>query len=334
MPVRAPKDLTQSLKQGRIEPVYFLFGPETYLRDQAARAIADEALRNTLLREFNESSFNLLTDEVASAVAIAEQLPMMSDRRLVRIRNFGKLREADEDVLVKYLERPAETSVVIYSANDFDKRKKLAKSLMASAAFEFQPLKANELKIWIKYHLKKLKVEIEPRAGHRILEMVRSDLLTLTNELNKLAAASLPSGHITIELVDELISRSREHLNWELSDHILAGNRPAALKTLRDLLDDGVEPVLLIGLIGGTYRRMALAHALLMQGAAPGRIFSEVRMPPFKQGAYLSMLHKMDSPAVAQRISRIAEADLAIKTSKATPRTQVEMLVCELMSSS
>ncbi len=335
MPVRTPRDLTQSLKQGKIEPVYFLFGPETYLRDEAARTITEEALRNTLLREFNESSFNLLTDEVGSAVAIAEQLPMMSDRRVIRIRNFGKLREADEAMLVSYLERPVETSVVIFSADDLDKRKKLAKSLMASAAFEFQPLKTNELQTWIKSHLKKLKVEIEPRAGHRILEMVRSDLHTLTNELNKLAAASLPSGRITLELVDALISRSREHLNWELSDHLsdhlIAGNRPAALKTLHDLLDDGVEPVLLIGLIAGTYRRMALAQALLAQGAAPARIFGEVRMPAFKQGAYLSMLNKTDSRALAERLKRIAEADLAIKTSKATPRMQVEMLVCELM---
>ena len=332
MPVRAPKDLTHSLKQGKIEPVYFLFGPESFLRDEAARAIAEEALRNTLLREFNESSFNLLTDDVRSAVAIAEQLPMMSDRRVVRVRNFGKLKEADEDVLLKYLDRPVETSVVIFAADDLDKRKKLAKSLMAVAAFEFQPLKTNELQSWVKSYLKELKVEIEPQAGHRILEMVRSDLHTLTNELNKLAAASLPSGRITLALVDQLISRSREHLNWELSDQILAGNRRAALKTLRDLLDDGVEPVLLIGLIAGTYRRMALAKALLSQGAAPAKIFSEVRMPPFKQGAYLSMLNKIDSGVVAQRMQRIAEADLAIKTSKATPRMQVEMLVCELMS--
>jgi DNA polymerase III subunit delta len=332
MPVRTPKDLTQSLKQGKIEPVYFLFGPEAYLRDEAARAIAEEALRNTLLREFNESSFNLLTDDVGSAVAIAEQLPMMSDRRVVHIRNFGKLRDADEEVLVKYLARPVETTVLIFTADDLDKRKKLARSLMAGAAFDFQPLKPNDLQTWIKSYLKKIKVEIEPRAGHRIMEIVRSDLHTVINELNKLAAASLPSGRITTEMVDALISRSREHMNWELSDHLVSGNRTAALKTVRDLLDDGVEPVLLIGLIAGTYRRMALANSLLTQGAAPAKIFSEVRMPPFKQGAYLSMLRQIDSGAMAQHIQRIAQADLAIKTSKATPRMQVEMLVCELMN--
>ncbi|HYR77126.1 MAG TPA: DNA polymerase III subunit delta [Pyrinomonadaceae bacterium] len=332
MPVRTKKDLDHALKQGTIEPVYFLYGPETYLRDQAARAITDEALRDTLLREFNDSSFNLTSDEVRDALAIVEQLPMMSQRRVVRIKNFGKLSEHQENLLLDYLERPVETSVVIFIGDDIDKRKKLAKTLMSRAAFEFQPLKTPELQSWIRTHLKKLKTEIDPAAGRRILDVVARDLNTLTNELNKLAAAALPSGLITTELVDQLTGRSREHMNWELTDHILARNRKAALNTLKDLLDDQVEPLMLIGLIGGTYRRMALAKELLSQGASPGQIFSEVRMPSFKQSAYLSMLGRIESNTLARGLQRIAQADLAIKSSKATPRMQVEMLVCELMN--
>src|SRR5713226_4318297 len=102
MPVNARKDLEQALKKGQLELVYFLFGPETYLRDEAARAIADEALRGTLLREFNESSFSLTSDHVRSAIAIAEQLPMMSERRVVRIKNFGKLADKEEEALLNY----------------------------------------------------------------------------------------------------------------------------------------------------------------------------------------------------------------------------------------
>jgi len=332
MPVRTKKDLDQALRQGAIEPVYFLYGPETYLRDQAARAITDEALRDTLLREFNDSSFNLTSDEVRDALAIVEQLPMMSQRRVVRIKNFGKLSEDEENFLLEYLERPVETSVVIFIGDDIDKRKKLAKTLMSRAAFEFQPLKAPDLQSWIRAHLKKLKTDIEPAAARRILDVVASDLNTLTNELNKLAAAALPSGLITTELIDQLTGRSREHMNWELTDHILTRNRRAALNTLKDLLDDQVEPVMLIGLIGGTYRRMALAKELLSQGAPPGQIFSEVRMPSFKQSAYLSMLGLIESNTLARGLQRIAQADLAIKSSKATPRMQVEMLVCELMN--
>src|SRR5205823_8947380 len=124
MPVRTRKDLEQSLKQGQIEPVYFLYGSEVYLRDQTIRLITDTALTGTLLREFNDSSFNLLTNDVRDAIAVAEQLPMMSGRRVIRLRNFAKLREADEEFLLKYLERPVETSVVIFIGDDIDKRKK------------------------------------------------------------------------------------------------------------------------------------------------------------------------------------------------------------------
>jgi DNA polymerase III subunit delta len=333
MPVRTRKDLTQALKQGTIEPVYFLFGPEAYLRDQAVQAITGEALRDTLLREFNDSSFRLNVGDVRAAIAVAEQLPMMSSRRVVRIKDFAKLSEADEELLLKYIDRPVESTVVIFVADEIDKRKKLVKTLMQRAAFEFQPLKSNELAAWIKSYLKELRVEIEPQALQRVVEVMASNLHTVANELNKLAAAALPSNRITMDLVEALATRSREHQNYELTDQLLARNGKAALRTLKDLLDDGVQPVMLIGLIAGTYRRMTLAKELQNQSAPPREIFSQVPMPPFKQSAYLSMLSKLDSTTLTSRIQRIAEADLAIKTSKATPRMQVEMLVCELVGS-
>ncbi len=331
MPARARNDLESSLKKGQIEPFYYLYGAETYLRDQATRAITEAALQGTLLREFNDSSFNLFSNDVRDAIAAAEQLPMMSARRVVRLRNFGRLREHDEELLVAYLERPVETTVMIFVGDDIDKRKKFGKKLMAGAAYEFQPLKPNELPAWIKARLKTLNAEIDPEAGRRLVEVVASDLLTLTNELNKLAAAALPSGRITVELVDQLVSRSREHMNWDLTDGIVSRNGRVALKVLREFLDDGVEPVLLTGIIAGTFRRLALAKELFDRGAQPQEIFSEVRVPAFKQGDYLSMLRRIDAAKLRRALQRIAETDLSIKTSKATPRMQVEMLVCELL---
>lgn len=331
MPTRTRKDLDQSLRKGQIEPIYFLYGSETYLRDQAARQITDVALTGTLLREFNDSSFNLLTDDVRDAIAAAEQLPMMSGRRVIRLERFAKLREADEEILLAYLNRPVETSVVLFIGDDIDKRKKFGKKLLAGAAYEFQPLQAKELPSWIRDYLASIDTEIDQLAMRQLVELVASDLRTLTNELNKLAAAALPSRRITNELVDQLVTRSREHMNWDLTDSIVSRDRRKALRVLRNFLDDGVEPVLLTGVIAGTFRRMALAKEMLVRGASSGDIFSEVRVPAFKQRDYLAMLNRIDSHKMSQIIQRIAETDLAIKTSKATPRMQMEMLVCELM---
>ncbi|MGQ0760472.1 MAG: DNA polymerase III subunit delta [Acidobacteriota bacterium] len=332
MPVRSRQELLQSLKQGKIEPVYFLFGPESYLRDQAVRAIADEALRETLLREFNDSTFSLRTGDARGAIAAAEQLPMMSPRRVVQVRDFSKLNETTEEILLRYIDRPVETTVVIFNTDDCDKRKKFTKKLMSGAAFEFPPLNNAELAFWARTHLAELKADAAPAVVSRIVELVGSNVRTLANELNKLAAAALPSTNITLELVEELVGRSRELMNWELTDQMLSRNRARAVQTLQHLLDDGAPPVMLIGLIASTYRRMALAHALLSKGAPPKEIFRQVPMPPFKQSSYLQMLNRVDGRRIAQQMVRIAEADLGIKTSKATPRMQVELLVNELMT--
>ncbi|HEX8708791.1 MAG TPA: DNA polymerase III subunit delta, partial [Pyrinomonadaceae bacterium] len=173
------EELRRSLKQGRIEPLYLLFGAEGYLRELAARAITDLALKESGLREFNETSYSLLSVDVQQAIAAAEQLPMMSPRRVVRVRDFGKLREADEEALVRYLSRPVETSVVIFISDELDKRRKLTKTLLdACTAVEFAPLADAELTAWAREQLKKLKVQIDERTLHQVVALVGSDVRT------------------------------------------------------------------------------------------------------------------------------------------------------------
>ena len=322
-------DLERSLREG-LRPLYLLLGPEVYLRRQAAHAITEAALSRTLLREFNESAFTLLTDAVQSAIAAAEQLPMMSDTRVVRIRDFARLRESDEDVLIHYLNNPSPSTVMIFSADELDKRKKATKVLLdVCTVVDFPPLKDLEAKTWAKTRLKELKIAVDEQVLTELIRLVGTDVQTLSNELDKLASAAADSNRITQSLVDELIGRSRELSNFELGDHLLAGNRKRALETLHRLLEDGAEPVMLVGLIAGNYHRLALGKHLLARGGRD-EVFRNISLPPFKRDSYISTLQRNDAKKIARGIQLTAAADLAIKTSQATPRLQLEMLVCEL----
>ena len=324
------QDLHRALKQGEIGPLYLLFGEESYLRDLAARAISDAALKDAALREFNEASFSLAGTDVQQAIAAAEQLPMMSSRRVVLVRDFSKLREADEGALLRYLARPVESSTVIFVADELDKRRKLSKTLLdVCAAVEFAPLADAELADWAKRRLKDLKVQTDERTLHQIVALVGSDVRTLSNELDKLATAALGSGLITMEMVDALINRSRELSNFELADHLIARNRKRALQTLRRLLDDGAEPVMLIGLIASNYHRLALAKELMARGAPNNEVYRQVGIFGRRE-EFLATARRSDAQTLARSIERIAAADLAIKTSQATPRLQLEVLICEL----
>jgi DNA polymerase-3 subunit delta len=325
-------ELKRALKQKQIEPLYLLFGQEEYLRDRAAQAIAEAALKDAPLREFNESDFSLNSGSIMDALAAAEQLPMMADRRVVRITDFSKIRDADEEALTRYLARPVETTTVILITDDLDKRRKLTKTLLDKCAtVEFARLHDGELAAWARIHLKELKAEADERTLHQIIALTGSDVRVLSNELEKLATAALPSGRITMEMVDELVGNSRELTNFELTDHLIARNRPGALKILHKILGDGAEPVMLIGLIASNFHKLALAKELMSRGASENEVFRLVGpMYGKKRQDFLATARRTDASLIAHRIERIAAADIAIKTSRATPRLQLELLVCEL----
>src|SRR5205085_2287816 len=197
------EELWRRLKAGRVEPLYLLFGPENYLRDAAARAVADAALKGAALREFNESSYSLAGVDVQQAIAAAEQLPMMGARRVVRVSDFARLRDADEEALVRYVTRPAESSVVVFIAGELDRRR--------------------------------------------------------------------------------------------------------ALATLSKLLDDGAEPVMLIGLLASSYHRLALAKDLMARGAPNEEVFRIVPMPLGKRKDFLATARRADARELERRLRRIAE---------------------------
>jgi DNA polymerase III subunit delta len=326
------EELWKQMKTGDLSPVYLLFGAETYLRDTAAKKIVEKAMQDAPLREFNDLTISLAETDIQQAIAAAEQLPMIAPRRVIRITEVNKLqREADEEILARYIARPVETSIVILLADDLDKRKKLSKILLEQcAAVEFAPLQNDDLMRWARQNLRERNAEADEKALTHLIGLVGSDVRTLTNEIDKLATASLPAGKITFELVDELVPNSRELSNFELTDYLISKNRRRALQILKKLLDDGAEPLMLLGLIASNYHRLAWAKEAMARGADRNEVFRTIKLPYSKHEEFLATARRTDSRVFNQSLERIAQTDLAIKTSQGTPRLQIEMLVCEL----
>lgn len=328
--------LESQLARGQIAPLYLLHGPEDYLRESAARRIADAALAGASLREFNETSFSLASGDVQQAIASAEQLPMMALRRVVRVTDFAKLREDDEGALTRYLARPVETSVVLFIADELDKRRRMTKALMdACVTVEFPRMRDKELLSWARARLREMNTDVDEQALGQIVALAGPAARRLANELDKLATAALPGGRITLPLVEALVGRSRELSNFELTDQLIARDRRGALLTLRRLLDDGAEPVMLIGLLASSYHRLALAKELMARGAPNSEVN---RLAPYQfdqREKFLALARRTDARELTRSISRIASADLAIKTSlggggERGTHLQLEILVCEL----
>ena len=341
MAVLGREELRGQLKRREFAPVYLLFGAETYLRDLAAKTIADLVLVGSSLREFNEIEHSLSESKIQYALSDVEQLPLMDSRRVVKITdvrvsansNKDNLKEDDEEILARYLARPAETSIVIFVAAELDKRRKISKLLLEKCvAVEFSELKDAELIGWAKTKLKELNADADTRALNLLVALVGNNVRRLTNEIEKLAVAALPDKLITYELVESLVPDSREISNFDLTDHLLAKDKSRSLQVLKKILDNGAEPLMLLGLISYNFHRLFLSKELMRQGVDRKEIARIMKLHWSKQEDFLATARRTDAEKLSWVMQKIAETDVAIKTSKATPRLQIEMLVCELVN--
>ena len=339
------EDLRNQLKRGEMLPVYVLYGTETHLRDLAVKTISDRAFAEGDLRDFNEAEFSLNSeDNLQRAFAAAEQLPMMASRRVIRVMDVrvtagGKgdtIKEEHESLLKAYFERPSPSSVVIFVSDDLNGVRKMGKLLRAQpGAFEFTVLEDAELAKWARDKFRESGASIDESSVRYLVTLVGPNIKRLTNEIDKLSTAAMPEGVVTIELIDALVPNTREITNFELTDQIVRKNKAKALGILHKILDDGAEPVMLLGLISYNFRRLMMVADMMSRGMDRGEVVRVMNLRYNDQEDFLKAARQIGAKKLAHALKRIAATDIALKTSiggggPAGSRMQIEMLVCEL----
>lgn len=339
------EQLWKQIKGGDLAPVYTLYGSETYLRDVAAKTIAELSFGEGDFRDFNDDEFSLNTpDNIRSALAAADQLPMMAARRAVKITdvrvtassNRDTLKEDYFDVLAAYLKDPSPSSVVIFVADELNGNRKVGKLLKEkSLSVEFAPLSDADLHKHAQKELQKHHSEMDDRTLRHLIALVGSDVRRLTIEIEKLSIAALPDKVIDADLVDLLIANVSDAENFALSNALASGDRSRILRTLKKELDNGAEPLALLGLLSYNYRRLLTVKDMMTRGVERSEVARVVGGRYGLQESFLAAARRADLDALKKAVVRLAETDLAIKTSVGGSgpkgaRVQIEMLVCEL----
>ncbi|MBV9240380.1 MAG: DNA polymerase III subunit delta [Acidobacteria bacterium] len=345
MPSLSKDILREELKRRELRPAYLLYGPETYQRDGAAKFISQQAFGEGDFRDLNETTFSLSTDPevLREAIAAAEQLPMMSSRRLIKISGVkisqsgirDTVTEEHESLLRNYLSNPSPSSVVVIVADELNGNRKSSKLLKElCSTVEFELLSDGELLKWATKEFNNLNAEVLPAVVQLLVAKVGGDLHRLNNEIKKLAAAAMPSGVITEELVESLVATSRELDNFAFTKFLVAGKGGKAISTVKKILDDGTEPVVLLGSISFTYRQLLTAKDLMERGLDRRQVVGSLRLRYSDQEPFLAAARRTKLSSLTQAIRDIAKTDIAIKTSlggsTSGARMQIEMLVAKL----
>jgi DNA polymerase III subunit delta len=333
--LKSQSDFNRRLQTNKVSPLYLFEGSEIYLREQALKKLIEVAVDPTV-RDFNFASIHVEKGNLDEALAMAKEFPMISERRVVVVMGFEAISDDKQLELLKdYLRTPAETTALVFISNGLDNRRNISTMLRKSCeVVSFEPM-GDTAPEWASEYARRAGSSLDRATAAYLVGMAGADLMRLVNELDKLMAYVGYERSITRTDIDELVRYSREHSNFELSDAILDGDRKRAVQLLDHIFANPAEPpqtlsLLILGAIASTYRRMLLAKELMRQGAPNSEVAKAAGMSPYAVSRFNERVRKFDTERIVAGIKRIAQTDVALKSSLATPRLQLELLICEL----
>ncbi len=253
----------RSLKERGPEPLYLLWGPEDYLREQFLRE-----LRTRCLPEGEDSfSFKRLNgpeldpQELRQAI---DAIPFLTERSFVEIRDADLNRVKDPEAILSALQDiPDCCTVAFVQTSQFepDGRTKLIKGIRARGRdMKFIQAPQGQLIDWIRRRFAAHGKGIEPEAVQRLI-LISGDLMNrLIPEIDKVSAYA-KGDRVTVSDIEAVASHIPEADIFEMTDSIAQKKPNAALSVLAELLSDkNNEPIPILALLSGQMRRLYAAR--------------------------------------------------------------------------
>lgn len=269
MPCRSFDALQRSLAKGEVQPVYYFFGDEELLKDEAVRRVMELSVEEST-RDFNldrRRAPELSADQFRSLV---ETPPMLGARRCVVLTEVECLQQKRpkqqslRSAVTRYVEHasPETVLVLVQSAGA-----KLDPGLERGATpVDFEILEPARVLKWIHHRAKELGLALEDDAARHLQAAVGDDLPHLASELAKLAAATQGRA-VTVADVADLVGVRHGETVGDFVDAVTGRQFTVAAAMVPDLLaGPGTSGVRLLSTLATAMIGVALARSHLDAG--------------------------------------------------------------------
>ena len=167
--------------------------------------------------------------------------PFLVDRRVVVVRDAGRLGAADAARLVEVLASPVEGVSVVFAAGGGTLPPSLQKALAAAGEVIDASVGASmrDRRTYVASRAKASAVRLDAAATDRLTAQVGEDLSRVDGMLETLAAAYGAGAAVGVDELAPFLGASGSVPEWDLTDAIAAGDAATSLDVLHRLVGPG-----------------------------------------------------------------------------------------------
>jgi DNA polymerase-3 subunit delta len=223
------KELIASVEKKKYVPIYLLMGEKEdvcpYFIDKVSNYIEEHFFEDETDKDFNFQLLYGKETSVEQIIAFSKEYPMMSDYRLVVVREAQEVGKIEQ--LAEYAKNPQRQTVLVlcYKYKKLDKRTVFYKTIdKTGIVFESKEIYDNQLPAHIKDIAKEKHFTIGDVAVNLLASHIGTDLSRIDNEMEKLRNVIPQNGEITAQIIEEYIGISKEYNIFEFVSAVIARN--------------------------------------------------------------------------------------------------------------
>jgi DNA polymerase III subunit delta len=298
---------------------------------QGAEALlADRAISEILSATEQATVTTLTADEVELGTITDSLAPsLFGDARIVVIKEIQDLTAECSDEIIEYLANPDESlNLVLWHKGGVkgkalvDKVKKAGAQLIAVEAIKKDSDKAE----FVRSEFKRLGRKISTEAVQALIDSLGSDLRELGGACSQLASDVAAGKLIDENDVADYQQGRIETTGYDVADAVLDGKTALALISLRNAINTGTDPVLIVSAIAASIRTMAKVSGT-SRGLKSFDLASQLGLPPWQIDKARRQLSGWSENALARSVIVLAQADADIKGAAADPAYALERAI-------
>ena len=267
-------------------------------------------------KEFEEIPSGRLIDDALTG-------SLFSQNRLITVTNAERLTKSRVENLVKVQGMPDASLRIVLVTNT---RKPVESWGKVFPVIEIDPLRPADVARWLVERYK-----LTPEIARYLVDNVGTDLYQLNSEIEKLQTYTADARPIEARDVDVLILRSEQFGPFELDDAVLARDYKKAVLVIAAMLDEGVEPLIVLSRIVRVWRQLFVGKALTGKRSARD-VAAAVLVPSWKAAEFAESCRKFEWKQLAAGFRLLLSADRAFKTSTPNPEGYFDVMLWKMIA--
>lgn len=313
-----------------LKPVYYFFGTDDYLMEDAFEKIKKEALTGGFA-SMNYHVYEGKTCDAGDLVSTASTMPAFAEWRLIVVKGAESIKAAQEKNLIGYVKDPSPTTCLVFLSSDSkaDRNSAFIKALEEKGFLKAcNRLGEGELLRWIREEAGRQGKKIAPSAAAKLLETTGNRLRDVKGELDKIVLFVGDKAEIDDKDVEESGLDCREESIFNLSDAIGKKDVKAAFRVYEKI--SGEEPIKVMGAVSRQVRTLLKIKSFLRKGEPASKLPSLVGLFPKHADDYVRRSRLFTERELIEAISKLAKADTDFKTGRLPGPVVLPRLIMEL----